>query len=344
MTDNRRLWILTFEYGPAKLGGLGEVPTNQVKHLQDDLDITVLMPAHGLVTSHGNVSGSVDYQLEKIPITLEFKQAFDTFENESLASVLRDEKDDVLVKVQLYKLIQEGVKSSVLLFSGADNISRMILDDPIIYNNSGLKSKIALFSKSLLHYTKYLYENDKNSIPDVIHVHDYHPVPGMLATKQYLMENDMDVAVIYTVHLLTWPRFQMPFLEACGVKDKSISVFLRKSRKSFTISRLLKMGGEHVEYLAAVVADIVTSVSRNYLEKQVVPNCGGGLLTGKIDYIYNGCDWNYEEIKSRVLRENKADINRYFNNAKIESLSSELLKEYLMLYKIGHIPENEHII
>ena len=43
-----KIWIFTFEYaGIVKVGGLGEVPANQAKHLSNDYEITVFIPSHG---------------------------------------------------------------------------------------------------------------------------------------------------------------------------------------------------------------------------------------------------------------------------------------------------------
>ncbi|GAG06246.1 unnamed protein product, partial [marine sediment metagenome] len=51
MIENKKgVWIFSFEYaGVAKVGGLGEVPANQAKHLSEQFDITVFMPSHGKV-------------------------------------------------------------------------------------------------------------------------------------------------------------------------------------------------------------------------------------------------------------------------------------------------------
>ncbi len=48
MEIKKIVWIFSFEYaGIAKVGGLGEVPANQAKHLAEEFDITVFMPSHG---------------------------------------------------------------------------------------------------------------------------------------------------------------------------------------------------------------------------------------------------------------------------------------------------------
>ena len=63
MEAKRNIWIFSFEYaGVAKVGGLGEVPANQAKHLAEDFDITVFMPSHGQLERLKGI-----YKLEKLP-------------------------------------------------------------------------------------------------------------------------------------------------------------------------------------------------------------------------------------------------------------------------------------
>ena len=63
MEEKKNVWIFSFEYaGVAKVGGLGEVPANQAKHLAKEFDITVFMPSHGQLERLKN-----KYKLEKLP-------------------------------------------------------------------------------------------------------------------------------------------------------------------------------------------------------------------------------------------------------------------------------------
>ena len=60
----QKIWIFTFEFaGVMKVGGLGEVPANQAKHLADLYDITVFMPAHGQVEKINQKE-----RIEKLPL------------------------------------------------------------------------------------------------------------------------------------------------------------------------------------------------------------------------------------------------------------------------------------
>ena len=67
--EKTKLWIFTFEYaGIIKVGGLGEVPANQAKHLSNDFEITVFIPAHGQINKLKN-----NYYVEKLHINCQGK-------------------------------------------------------------------------------------------------------------------------------------------------------------------------------------------------------------------------------------------------------------------------------
>ncbi|MHA1682501.1 MAG: glycosyltransferase [Promethearchaeota archaeon] len=337
MEEKKKLWILTFEYGPAKVGGLGEVPTNQVKQLQDDLDITLFMPAHGLVSD-----SPANYSIEPLDITL----AVDI----NLVAVKTMDghgpqlPDSCSCEVALYKLKKKGISANIILLSGNDDISQKILNDPVVYSKTCLKAKMLFFSQAIKAYTKYILDHDEDNLPDVVHVHDYHPMPGFIAARQLILENQRDVALIYTAHLLTGPKVNMEYLTDCGVMDRNLPVYIRNRKKSFPVKKLLEMGGYRLEYVSAVMADLVTSVSRAYLEKHVVPSCGGGLLTGKVDFIYNGCDWDYgdtiKEIKASIG--NKCNVK--FREKDFNDINRIQLRNYLMTRLLEEIPDTEPIV
>ena len=63
IAKKENIWIFTFEYaGIVKVGGLGEVPANQAKHLANDYNITVFIPSHGQLK---NLENTLEW--EKLP-------------------------------------------------------------------------------------------------------------------------------------------------------------------------------------------------------------------------------------------------------------------------------------
>ena len=66
-------------------------------------------------------------------------------------------------------------------------------------------------------------------------MHDYHVVIPFLGIKQELMKNGMDVPSMITIHLLTWPRYEIDFYYACGIDKTPIKVLLNEGFNSLSI-------------------------------------------------------------------------------------------------------------
>ncbi|MBD3188494.1 glycosyltransferase [Candidatus Bathyarchaeota archaeon] len=326
MEHERNLWVFTFEFGPAKVGGLGEVPTNQVKNIQRDFNITVLMPAHWLTDETAG-----KYHLKHTGRFLEFKQDFTSLEMQAPHHHPSIIASNAELKVEVMQMILPGFEDTkILVFSGMDPISKQFLNDPVIYSSTGLWGKIMVYSRCIEHYMKKIIDENPNLIPHAVHVHDYHPLPGFLAARQALLGKNKDVAMIFTVHLLTWPKVTLDFMHACGIDETPLPVYIRHKTMELSMKRMLEMGKNSIEYLGGITADIVTSVSSAYLQDTVVPNVGGGLLTGKVDFLHNGCDWDYEEAKQLVRDELGLDPSE--------------LKTKLMTSLLELMPENEPVV
>ncbi|MEX2718144.1 MAG: glycosyltransferase [Candidatus Sigynarchaeum springense] len=338
MAIKSKLWIMTFEFGPAKLGGLGEVPTNQVKHLGDDLDITVLMPAHGLI--RGKNGG--DFGSRKLDFDLRYMQRFAGIVDDPASRFLDGYPPEARVTVSLHELALPGIKARVLAFAGGDDRTSRILEDPVIYSMAGLRAKIAVFSRALKEFM--VQEAKAGNIPDVVHVHDYHAVPGLLGLRQELIKRGTDVATILTIHLLTGPKVTMEYLACCGVADTPLPCTIKGGRTESRISDLLISCKYKLERMAAYVADTVTSVSKTYLNENVIPGCGGDLLDGKTDFIYNGCDWDHDEIVRGVWTANSSEYASFTGRKPKKPATRQELRRFLSTCKIGNLPASEPFI
>ncbi len=338
MAIKPKLWITTFEFGPAKLGGLGEVPTNQVKHLGDDVDITVLMPAHGLI--HGENAGNV--RSVKLDFDLAYVQRFAGIIDDPANRILDGYPDKARVTVSPHKLILSGMKARILAFAGGDDLTRRILDDPVIYSMTGLRAKIALFSRALREFM--VHEAKAGNIPDAVHVHDYHAVPGVLGARQVLLDRGTDVATILTVHLLTGPKVTMKYLACCGVADTPVPCTIQGHKVETKVSALVTSCKNRLEGMAAYVADAITSVSKTYLEENVIPGCGGPLLEGKTDFMHNGCDWNHDEIVGAVRKATRDEYAAFLGRKPKELATRQELRRFLTTWKLGHLPDSEPFI
>lgn len=285
-----RIWMLSFECaGIAHAGGLGEAVANLARVMVQDfgLKVTVLMPSHGRQT--------------------DLREAYGLRELEGF-------------RVDGYRLgqdghaypysigMEEGFRAEVryLLIKGLDDATRRWLDNWTIYNSDLTFEKMALSARGTRGYAEYLLSARKfDEIPQLVHVNDWHMVPSGLTVKQVLEEKRIVIPLIFTVHLLS--RVSLPWhyiSEAwCGIKDEPHYIWLHGARR---LQRSYREVWDDVaqgsfEKFGAYEADYVSSVSESYLNNDVLGFVGEG-MKGKSGYIYNGCDWKFDEIWATVER------------------------------------------
>ncbi len=330
MTEAKdKIWIFTFEYaGIVKVGGLGEVPANQAKCLADNFDITVFIPSHGKIENLTKTQ-----KLEK----LQFNCVGQI--NPSFLGLSETESN---YNISFYRIKINNV--NIILLSGENPFTKRFLDDTIVYNPDTLSGKISLFSIGMRCFIEYLIDNRKDSIPDIIHLHDYHAVIPFIGIKQILLKSGLEVSSLITIHLLTWPRYSIEFYRNCGINPSPINVHLKKGFKAMNLDEIFSICEEGevdkpptVEKIGAFVSDIVTTVSQSYLKSDIIPNCGGHLIDFKSNFIWDGCDWDYDEIYNKVLKSNKRELHAIFGIEKESEITLTKLKIYLLTYKIGHL-------
>ncbi|MFX1494795.1 MAG: glycogen/starch synthase, partial [Promethearchaeota archaeon] len=288
INQRKKLWIFSFEYaGIAKVGGLGEVPANQAKYLSNFYDITVFLPSHG--------------QLERLKQSLEYEKlpfACVGLTNPSDFGVLEPETS---YSISFFKFKMDGV--NIILLSGGNTFTTKFLDDKSVYNPDTIKGKIHLFSLGIKCFVEYLIDSKREDLPNIIHLHDYHVIFPFISMKQVFAKNGLTIASIITIHLLTWPRFEFEFYRACGIDNTPIKVRLPNEFKQLTLREIFGLNNDiekipTVEKIGAIICDLVTTVSESYLISDIIPNCGKDLIEFKSDFVWDGCDWNYEEIYS----------------------------------------------
>ncbi len=336
MENKKRVWIFSFEYaGVAKVGGLGEVPANQAKYLSEQFDITVFMP------SHGKVEGlKSKYALEKLPFT-----CVGTI-NPTLFGI---KEKDAKYNISFYKFKKDNVE--IILLSGDNSFTSNFLDDNTVYNPNTIMGKIALFSLGIRCLTRYFLENNKINLPHIVHLHDYHVVLAFFGMKQLLARNGLKVASLLTVHLMTKPRFEYNFYRICAIDDAPIRVLLSSGFKMLNLNQILQIsqfddnkGTEiempTVEKIGAIISDIVTTVSESYLNSDIIPKCGKGLIEFKADFIYDGTDWDYNEIFNQVIEIHGKEIRRFMQINDTTEINEQNMKKFLLEYKIGNLSQS----
>jgi starch synthase len=330
------LWIFSFEYaGIAKVGGLGEVPANQVKYLKDDYSITIFIPSHGQIERLKKI-----YDLEKLSFsyktTINLSQ-FGVFEKKFSC------------EITFYKCNINDI--NIILLSGGNSLTSKYLDDSTVYNPETFSGKLLLFSLGMRFYIHYLISNDRFAIPNLIHMHDYHVVIPFIGIKQELIRIGLNIPSIITIHLLTWPRYNIDYYYACGIDNTPIKILLKEGIKSFSIQEIFDLCEESrkenneykpptVEKIGAIISDLVTTVSKSYLFSDIIPNLGQNLIEFKSDFVWDGCDWDYQEIYNNVLQKLGKEICEIFNLTDDTEITRNHMKDYLLTYKISHLSES----
>lgn len=324
------IWIFTFEYaGIVKVGGLGEVPANQAKHLANDYNITVFIPSHG--------------QLENLDKTFEWEKLPFNCVGQINPSQFGIIEPETTYNISFYTSKINNV--NIVLLHGENPFTNRFLDDKIVYNPDTLDGKISLFSIGMRCYIDFLIDTRKYELPNIIHIHDYHAVIPFIGIKQILAKNGLDVASIITIHLLTWPRYTIDFYRACGIDQTPIIIHLKEGFKPLTLQEIFsiclkKSEGYHsptVEMIGAFVSDIVTTVSQSYLKSDIIPNCGKELIEFKSNFIWDGCDWDYDEIFKQVLRNHETEIREILQIPLEKDLTLQDMKKFLLTHKIAHL-------
>jgi len=324
------IWIFTFEYaGIVKVGGLGEVPANQAKHLANDYEITVFIPSHGQLQSLEKT-----YEWEKLPFNCVGQI------NPSQFGVIEPE---ATYNISFYKVKINNV--NIILLHGENPFSSKFLDDKIVYNPDTLSGKICLFSIGMRCYIDFLIDKRKEDLPDIIHIHDYHAVIPFIGIKQILAKNGLDVASLITIHLLTWPRYPIDFYRICGIDHTPITIHLKEGLKAltlyeiFSICKKISDGYQNptVELIGAFVSDLVTTVSQSYLKSDIIPNCGNELIEFKSNFVWDGCDWDYNDILKQVLKNHENEIREIYNISQMKKLTLPIMKRYLLTHKLSNL-------
>lgn len=325
------LWIYTFEFaGIKKMGGLGEVPANQIKWLSDNYNITVFMPSHGVIN---DPKIKEKLQLKKLDIECICKI-------NALDLELGDKEEDV--HILYYEGNINGNKT--VLLSGKNKFTSEILDDIEVYSPETLLGKFILFSLGMKYYTAKILQEFPDKRPKIIHCHDYHPVPALISSRQQFLKNNFDVATVITIHLMTWPRQSLDFLFKCGVEDIPMDIFIGDRHENMNMKELYEFcrGNENIEptleKIGVYFADLVTSVSEDYLKADIVARLGGGWINGKSDYFWNGCDWDYEKNFENI-KSNFENQLREFDS--MHPFDRTTMREFFLTKALGEMLPNE---
>ncbi len=323
------IWIFTFEYeGVVKVGGLGEVPANQVKSLSDKFNFTIFLPSHGK-----SKELKEKWPHEKLSLTC-------SGEINPNGLGLSDRETHYEIGVIQF----HSDHGKIILIKGENTLAKKYLEDPSPYNPETFKGKLALYTFGVNCYFRYILENKDKQLPKLIHLHDYHVIIPYISMKQILYKRTINIPSLITFHLLTWPRYELQFLKACGIDETPIKVRMPSSIKEMNIHQIYdifrkedKSKPPSMEQIGAIISDMIITVSESYLKSDIIPNLGDNLIKFKSDFVWNGCDWDYDTFYADVNKRLGVEIRDVLGLSADTNIQREDLKKYLLTYKLGHL-------
>ena len=287
----KNVWMFSHECsGIAQAGGLGEAVAGLASTLAADygVNVTVLLPSHG---RHLDPLVSESYSLTDDPTFI--AQGFRIGVNGRSYPFLSG--------------IEKGRRGAVnyVLVKGLDSQTSHWLDDPTLYGHDLTFEKMALFSRTIKLYAEYLLSMGRVSeLPDLVHANDWHMVPAGVATKQHLLQRGLHVALLFTVHLLSYAALPWHYASDhwCGIQDLPQRIRLDTGKpRNLTYRQAWEVHSQDsIEKFGCLEADYVTSVSESYLTHDVIRYVGEAIQR-KSGHIYSGCDWDSDAISAKVL-------------------------------------------
>ncbi|MFX1397896.1 MAG: glycogen/starch synthase [Promethearchaeota archaeon] len=334
--SREKAWILTFEYaGVVKVGGLGEVPANQARNLANNYDISVFMPSHG--------------QIEHLQKKAQFERLPFVCVGQLDPQTLGISDAESSYAIAFYKFKQGNV--DLILLSGENDFTSKYLDDNVVYNPDTFAVKSCLYCIGMRNILEFLLREERSKIPNIVHLHDYHTVVPFIGLKQELAKNGLDVASIITIHLLIGERYGQDFYRACGIDDTPISIMTDKGLVTMTISEIFTTFQQQdpntgsvqppkVEMIGAYLCDIVTTVSKSYLDSHIVPSLGLEQFGFKTDFVWNGCDWDFSNMINNVLYYFEEEMRTVLGLTSDVQITQDHMKTFLLTHKLSNLNQS----
>jgi starch synthase len=131
----------------------------------------------------------------------------------------------------------------------------------------------------------------------------------------------------------------------CGIDDTSISVHFKEGLKLLNLNEIFsyceKISGDYqpptIEQVGSFVSDLVTTVSQSYLKSDIIPSCGKEIIEFKSNFVWDGCDWDYDEIRQGILRTHGQEMRDVLEIPKERNISIADMKKYLLTHKLSHL-------
>lgn len=283
-------WILSFEFeGFVKAGGLGAAVAGHARALSSaGVDVTVLVPSHG--TSLEGARSAGEWRGVRIGL-----------DGNKYSYFIGAEASDM-----------GGVR--IIVFRGLDEGTGRILGDREVYHEA--PEKTALYTRGVLHWA-----SEQARLPDVLHSNDWTSALAALGVKSIMRERGVVVPWVHTIHLISSPSFPWHYASEqwSGLKSVHHRIITHGGHYSTWVSDAWDSLGGNVDAFAALESDLLTSVSRGFLEQLTarmpfVPR-------EKTCFIYNSTTWKREEVEAYVAKKYGVTKRHLLRKIAVEELA-----------------------
>lgn len=322
----KNVWGFSFECsGVVKVGGLAEAVFNMMNQLaKKDFNVTLFMPSHGIQTN--------TYLVER----LQLKKSKLEIEGKITGKSFLPYRKPFRYKIGVWQGKINKVKLTI--FGGLNEDTSKILDEKVVYAPGYIEDKALLLARAIKGYIENIEELGEQP-PNILHAHDYHTIPAAVLAKQTLNHKP---ALVLTIHLMSRIKVSWNYLNEkwCGIKDEKHPVFLDDKKALYSYKQLLKKAKGYLETFGAMESHIFTTVSKNYLEDELV-KLFGPLCNCKKEFIWNGCDWKYEELLKEVYKQHGEAIKELYGKIEVERFQ---LREYFLTKALEKLKPEEPIL
>lgn len=174
-------------------------------------------------------------------------------------------------------------------------VSGGVLEEPIVYSRN-LLFKSLVFARIVREYFNHVA--GRGETPDIVHGHDWHSYPALLAVNAESTRMGIPVGIVYQIHLLSRTLIDLEALaKGIGVSGDD---YLRGGLGVKPLKEYYERSGGWVERLAALTSDKVLTVSKGYT-RDVVRIVGLDNAT-KVDYVFNATTWTWDDVVKVVSK------------------------------------------
>lgn len=203
---------------------------------------------------------------------------------------------------EVYRIVVGGEEYSIREYNAPVKhyvVTGGVLEEQVVYSWN-LHVKSLIFARVMREY--YVHRALRGEAPRVVHGHDWHSFPALLAINAESTERNFPTTIFYHIHLLSHESMRLQDLTSIVGLQESNNI--RGSLGVRSLREYYELSGGWIEKLAALTSDKVLTVSRGYAQ-DIVKTLGLS-SEEKVDYVFNALTltWNEVlEVASKIIGE-----------------------------------------